>query len=247
MKRLVLSLAILLTVTGVASAIPNPAAVYCHEQGYEHEIRSGPNGQYGVCIFPDGSECNAWQYYCKCEPNSCSPGDFSCHWPCEELPCKEAREFVSISECCEGLSEIPRIEAYDNECNLVGYLGWLYICSDCGNGICESWEDKCNCQEDCECLDTDDDNACDWADNCPDDYNPDQTDSDGDGTGNACDQDCPNLDGLNPVNFINFSTLAYDWQQVEPNLPGDLNTDGIVDVNDLGIFAIYWLSDCSKP
>jgi len=25
----------------------------------------------------------------------------------------------------------------------------LFLCSDCGNGICESWESKCNCPEDC--------------------------------------------------------------------------------------------------
>lgn len=96
-------------------------------------------------------------------------------------------------------------------------------------------------------IDSDGDGIRDYIDNCPYDYNPHQTDSDGDGIGNVCDQDCPHLDGLNPVGFIDFSILAYDWQLSEPNLPGDLNTDGIVDVNDLGIFAIYWLSDCNQP
>ncbi|MCK4293987.1 MAG: right-handed parallel beta-helix repeat-containing protein [Planctomycetes bacterium] len=84
------------------------------------------------------------------------------------------------------------------------------------------------------------------CDNCPDVYNPSQTDSDKDDVGNVCDKDCPNLDGLNPVSFVDFSILAYDWQLVEPNLPGDLDTDGVVDVNDLGIFGSYWLSDCSE-
>lgn len=96
-------------------------------------------------------------------------------------------------------------------------------------------------------VDTDKDDVRDYIDNCPNVYNPHQTDSDGDGIGNVCDQDCPHLDGLNPVGFIDFSILAYDWQLSEPNLPGDLNTNGIVDVNDLGIFAIYWLSDCNQP
>ena len=62
--------------------------------------------------------------------------------------------------------------------------------------------------------------------------------------GNACDEDCPNLDGLNPVDFIDFSILGHDWQLTQANLPGDLNADGVIDVNDLGIFATYWLSDC---
>lgn len=88
------------------------------------------------------------------------------------------------------------------------------------------------------------DGAGDVCDNCPFVYNPSQIDSDGDGLGNACDEDCPNLDGLNPVNFVDYSILGHDWQSVAPDLPGDLNADGVVNVNDLGIFAIYWLTDC---
>lgn len=44
--------------------LANPAAVYCREQGYTLEIRTDADGgQYGVCIFPDGSECDAWAFY----------------------------------------------------------------------------------------------------------------------------------------------------------------------------------------
>lgn len=337
MQKLVLLLAILLALAGVVSAIPNPSAVYCVEQGYEYEVRTHPDGgQYGVCVFPDGTECDAWQYYCKCEPNGigCWSDDFDCHWPCEELPCKKAGEHALVSECCEGLEKIPPAYAYDDRCE-IDMVGWTPICSDCGNGICETWESKCNCPQDCNCLDTDGDRICDWADNCPNDYNPDQedsdkkevcpvcrdgvcegdengcncpedcgpgncwtyipicgngrcelyaspgeshescpedcppvgcdiisdgyghvcdncpyvfnpdqVDSDGDGLGNVCDEDCPNLDGLNPVNLTDFSILTYNWQLAEPNLLGDLDMDGIVNFNDLCIFANYWLCDC---
>lgn len=42
----------------------NPASAYCKEQGYHLEIRSDQaGGQYGVCIFPDGSECEEWSFY----------------------------------------------------------------------------------------------------------------------------------------------------------------------------------------
>jgi hypothetical protein len=52
--------------------MPNPAAVYCEEQGYAVEIRTDENGgQYGVCLFPDGSECDEWAYY----RGECSPGE----------------------------------------------------------------------------------------------------------------------------------------------------------------------------
>jgi putative hemolysin len=43
--------------------IPNPASVYCKEQGNKHEIRMAADGsQNGICVFPDGSECDEWAY-----------------------------------------------------------------------------------------------------------------------------------------------------------------------------------------
>ena len=45
------------------AGVPNPAALYCQELGYKHDIRTSPSGgQYGVCIFPDGSECSSWDF-----------------------------------------------------------------------------------------------------------------------------------------------------------------------------------------
>lgn len=50
--------------------LPNPASVYCQEQGYQSETRTAEDGsQYGVCIFSDGSECDEWAFYRgECEP-----------------------------------------------------------------------------------------------------------------------------------------------------------------------------------
>ena len=92
--------------------------------------------------------------------------------------------------------------------------------------------------------DDDSDGIPNSIDNCPDVYNRSQTDSDVDGTGNACDDDCPNLDSLNPVSFIDFAMLADNWKLTGPALAGDLNTDEIVDANDLAILADYWLGEC---
>jgi len=45
------------------AGVPNPASVYCHELGYETRIRTdSKGGQYGVCVFPDGSECRSWDF-----------------------------------------------------------------------------------------------------------------------------------------------------------------------------------------
>jgi hypothetical protein len=50
--------------------MPNPASVYCTQQGNKLEIRTAADGsQSGVCVFPDGSTCDEWAYYRgECDP-----------------------------------------------------------------------------------------------------------------------------------------------------------------------------------
>jgi len=44
--------------------MPNPASVYCTQQGNKLEIRTASDGsQSGVCVFPDGSTCDEWAYF----------------------------------------------------------------------------------------------------------------------------------------------------------------------------------------
>ena len=53
-----------ITLTSESGGLPNPASKYCLDQGYELEIRTDESGnQYGVCIFPDGSECEEWAFF----------------------------------------------------------------------------------------------------------------------------------------------------------------------------------------
>lgn len=65
-----------------------------------------------------------------------------------------------FGECCEGLKEIPAY--YESEEVCVLGLGGANICSDCGNNICETWENKCNCPEDCKIED-----ECSSVEDCP--------------------------------------------------------------------------------
>ena len=51
--------------------LPNPASVYCEEQGGRLEFREEAGGTAGYCIFSDGSECEEWAYFRgECEPGS---------------------------------------------------------------------------------------------------------------------------------------------------------------------------------
>jgi len=139
-------------------ALGNPSVWYCMKAGYEWERITNPDGsQDCICIFPDGTNCTTWDYYCKCEIEGvgCSPYvNYSCHYPCHEVPCGEPGEKVVAIECCEGLKRILPPCVFDEECNQMR-LPAYYFCTDCGNGICEEWESKCTCPEDCkekECV-----------------------------------------------------------------------------------------------
>jgi len=41
----------------------SPDAFYCVEQGYDLIIEETPLGQRGICIFPDGTECEGWDFF----------------------------------------------------------------------------------------------------------------------------------------------------------------------------------------
>jgi len=50
--------------------MPNPASVFCEDQGGRIEIRAGEGGQVGYCVFPDGNECEEWAFF----RGECVPG-----------------------------------------------------------------------------------------------------------------------------------------------------------------------------
>lgn len=41
----------------------NPASIHCEQLGYRLEIRSSDHGDTGVCVFPDGTECEEWSFF----------------------------------------------------------------------------------------------------------------------------------------------------------------------------------------
>lgn len=48
----------------ISAQIANPASVYCAEQNGKLEIRKDKeDNEYGVCIFPNGGECEEWTFY----------------------------------------------------------------------------------------------------------------------------------------------------------------------------------------
>ncbi len=67
MKRIIPLTILLVALTACTApqvGLPNPASVYCKQQGNKLEIRTAADGgQIGICIFPDGSTCDEWAYF----------------------------------------------------------------------------------------------------------------------------------------------------------------------------------------
>jgi putative hemolysin len=54
-----------------STTIANPASVYCTNHGGKLDIRTTPQGQTGVYVFSNGSECDEWGYFRgECSPSS---------------------------------------------------------------------------------------------------------------------------------------------------------------------------------
>ena len=54
-----------------AADIANPASTFCEANAGRLDIRTGPDGgQIGICVFPDGTECEEWAYF----RGECKPG-----------------------------------------------------------------------------------------------------------------------------------------------------------------------------
>jgi putative hemolysin len=69
MTRIITFTIILIALTACASSqpeagLPNPASVYCEQNGNKLEIHTATDGsQSGICVFPDGSTCDEWAYF----------------------------------------------------------------------------------------------------------------------------------------------------------------------------------------
>ena len=96
-----------------SAVLPNPASIYCEQQGNRLEIRTAPDGgQSGSCIFPDGSECDEWAYY----RGECGPGGVT---PAPALTAAPAEVTAA------GATALPTLEG--------GYAGWpTYVQADYG-------------------------------------------------------------------------------------------------------------------
>lgn len=92
------------------------------------------------------------------------------------------------------------------------------------------------------CSDVDGDSICDGDDNCPDVFNPDQEDTDGDGVGDVCDDyDRGDVDGNGAINVFDMLAIANHMLHIQ-HLEGDAmdraDCDGNGYINVLDLVSI---------
>lgn len=104
--------------------MPNPASVYCEQQGYQLEVRTASDGsQSGVCVFPDGSECDEWAYYRK----ECSPATQGGSMPNPAAVfCEQQGYITEIRTAADGSQSGVCIFPDGSECD-----EWAYFRGEC--------------------------------------------------------------------------------------------------------------------
>jgi putative hemolysin len=106
------------------STLPNPASEYCEQQGYTQEICTATDGsQSGVCIFPDGSECDEWEYY----RSECAPASGGGLLPNPaSVFCEQQGYRVEIRTAADGSQSGVCIFSDGSECD-----EWAYFRGEC--------------------------------------------------------------------------------------------------------------------
>ncbi len=89
--------------------IPNPASFYCQEMGYELDLRDSDDGTAGICIFPDGKECEEWDFL---------SGSCSIEWSFCQRQGYNIREGDGMATCVfQDDSTCPEYDFFIRECD----------------------------------------------------------------------------------------------------------------------------------
>jgi len=124
--------------TTLASAIPNPAAVYCSSLGYEYEGEQTEEGVVGYCRLPNAERVDAWGFL---------RGEAALnHSYCalEGYPAKHVTD-PDICESCTVCVLPNRTEIKVTELMNLGFKE-----ATCGDGVCTQDETPETCPQDCQ-------------------------------------------------------------------------------------------------
>lgn len=140
--------------------------VYC-EETYQTKLECPSE----VCVAYFAEQKGTDAFIMKCKPKSClnlpvdqCPLDtcrvmmgcddvYICYPPDDRQPpqCGGLAYDGQDVPCCEGLVKRCGVEYFDGSCDMSGKHSIYAVpaCIPCGNGICNQFENRCNCPEDC--------------------------------------------------------------------------------------------------
>ena len=84
--------------------------------------------------------------------DGCQPGQKICYPKMtEDLSECGDLAYMGDKQCCNGFMKRCGVEFFDGSCDMLGVktTSSIPMCLPCGNGICNQFENRCNCPEDC--------------------------------------------------------------------------------------------------
>jgi hypothetical protein len=165
MKKILLAPVLILLVFvlfgfGVVSQVGAGASLECKGEGESISvIASPPECCSGLTLIPPKEQnIVGISGYCtaKCGNGSCdaeTESELNCPSDCKAQSCRSQNYSCSIEEipCCAGLKEVGYAFEENGQC-IAATCG--SVCRPCGNGVCDSGENYCNCPEDCTSTET---------------------------------------------------------------------------------------------
>lgn len=138
-----------------ACGCANPAWLNCEAHGGTDRIVDGLGGQFGVCRFADGSECEEWAFYRgECQPGDCltwSPPTATSAALCAPVRCSVAPLKAPTDAGDQALCQVPRVSCsgaddviLQSQCHLPPSPAPAGACCDTRPAACAP--------TDCDCL-----------------------------------------------------------------------------------------------
>jgi putative hemolysin len=149
---------------GVCKTKPfgNPADMFCEEKGGKVEIRTDPrpeNGQYSVCILPNGTECDSWAYYrggcdncityCLKQPHIMCVGDWNITGEYPNCRCGFSCTSSDKNSCTSNSDCVPSACCHPDKCVNKNYqpdCEGIFCTMDCKPNTMDCGQGKCICK-----------------------------------------------------------------------------------------------------
>ncbi|MFH1403447.1 MAG: DUF333 domain-containing protein [Candidatus Altiarchaeota archaeon] len=137
-------MACILSAAGSASALRNPAAVYCDALGHEYVVNHTDEGDYGYCRLPGGEIVDAWKFL----QGEIAPEESYCTREGYGLKIVEDYGICGKRLLTDSCAFCVLEDGGEKE--VTELMGLSFHETECGDGRCGLPEDYGSCPQDCQ-------------------------------------------------------------------------------------------------